>query len=688
MPNRLAAETSPYLLQHAGNPVDWYPWGTEALGRARDEEKPIFLSIGYSACHWCHVMEHESFESAGIAGRLNANFISIKVDREERPDLDHLYMQAVQLLTGRGGWPMSVFLTPDGKPFFGGTYWPPTRKMGMPGFDEVLDAVVDAWRNRRENALAQADNLTAHLAASEVFEPDGEVPSRDVIHRAEAALSRAFDPIHGGFGAAPKFPHPMDLRLLMRIHARSGREETLEMVARTLEKMAAGGIHDHLGGGFHRYSVDERWLVPHFEKMLYDNALLGTCYVEAYQLTKAPEFADVARGICDYVLRDMRDPAGGFHGTEDADSEGEEGKYYVWSWDEVQAILGDGAARFAYVYDVSPEGNFEERNILNLPKTIAQAAQIKGWDVRELRDELADGRRKLLEARKHRVRPGKDDKIIVSWNGLMIETLALCGVILDEPRYLDAARQAAAFIATTMRDSSGRLLHSWRSGAAKALAYLDDHAYLANGLLELYQATFEQRWLEEAARLGEEMLRLFWDDAAGDFYFTGSDQEQLVARRCDIQDGSVPSSSAMAATTFLKLGRLTGKAKFSSVAERVLNTNAPLMRRAPTAAGQWLLALDSLLGPTREIVLIAENGEDLAKSLLAARRRFAGATIFAGRVDGRNDSLVAAELLQGRSALKGQPTMYVCEGYVCGEPLVGLAAITRWSEARAAKENS
>ena len=465
MPNRLAGESSPYLLQHQNNPVDWHPWGPEALALAQSADKPIFLSIGYAACHWCHVMEHESFENAAIARLMNENFVCIKVDREERPDLDHIYMSAVQLLTGRGGWPMSVFLTPELKPFYGGTYWPPSARMGMPGFDQVLLAVADAWKNRRAQAIEQASELTSHITGLTELPASEAVLSQAMIDQAGGTLERSFDFRHGGFGGAPKFPHPMDLQLLLRLWRRHRCDGLLQMVTTTLDKMAAGGIYDHLGGGFHRYSVDERWLVPHFEKMLYDNALLTAAYVEGFQATGNPEYARVVRETCDYVLRDLTDLAGGFYSTEDADSEGEEGKFYVWTPNEIAEVLGaEKTETFCYVYDVTDPGNFEGQSILNLPKAIEACAKIKQRGVDELRQELAESKAKLLAAREQRVRPGRDDKVLVSWNGLMIDALSRAAGALDERRYLAAARKAADFILQSMRRPDGRLLHTWRRG--------------------------------------------------------------------------------------------------------------------------------------------------------------------------------------------------------------------------------
>ena len=447
MPNRLAHETSPYLLQHQNNPVDWYAWGEEAIEKARREEKPIFLSIGYSACHWCHVMEHESFENAEIAALLNESFVSIKVDREERPDLDQIYMNAVQMLTGRGGWPMSVFLTPELKPFYGGTYWPPHSSRGMPGFDQILAAVVDAWKNRRDQALTAADQITAELqkVGSIGDAADGDL-SRELIEGAVSQLSRAFDRTYGGFGQAPKFPHPMDLRLLLATSGSAHDSGQVDMVRLTLDRMAAGGIYDHLGGGFYRYSTDARWLIPHFEKMLYDNALLARAYLDAYLVTGEANYARVVRETLDYVLRDMTDPAGGFYSTEDADSEGHEGLFYTWTPDEIEAVLGEErGSTFGRIFDVTDSGNFEGRNNLNLPKTLEQCASLLKRTPADLAAELAQSKAELLAARDKRVRPGRDDKVIVAWNGLMIDTMARAGAALGEANYIIAADAAGEF---------------------------------------------------------------------------------------------------------------------------------------------------------------------------------------------------------------------------------------------------
>jgi len=677
MPNRLAQETSPYLLQHAGNPVDWHPWGPEALARAKTEDRPIFLSIGYSACHWCHVMEHESFENPAIAARMNEHFVCIKVDREERPDLDQVYMNAVQMMTGRGGWPMSVFLTPDLQPFFGGTYWPPASRMGMPGFDQVLEAVTDAWQNRRDKALEQAAELTEHLQHAGAADFGQAELSPRLLQIALARLERNFDREHGGFGAAPKFPHPMDLRLMLRIWRRTGQADVLAMVTHTLFRMAAGGMYDQLGGGFHRYSVDARWLVPHFEKMLYDNALLAQCYVEAFLATGDADHARVARETLDYVLREMTDPAGGFHSTQDADSEGEEGKFFVWTPAEIEAILGPEAARaFNYVYDVTPAGNFEGHSILNLPKPLAACAKILNRDLNVLTTELARSRQQLFAAREQRVHPALDDKVLVAWNGLMIDSLAQAAGALDEPRYLAAAAKAADFLLTTLRRDDGRLLHSWRRGSARFDAYLDDYACLVNALITLYEASFDERWIAEAVRLADLVLSLFADRDRGGFFYTASDHEQLIARQKDFYDNATPSGNGMAATALVRLGKVTGRADFLSAADGTMRGAARLMHESPSAVGQTFLAFDMVVGPTPEIVILGDpNSADTAAVLADLRHRYLPNKVVACRAGTETASnSPLSELFAGRKAIGPEPTVFICENFTCQAPVTGKAA--------------
>jgi uncharacterized protein YyaL (SSP411 family) len=680
MANRLQHETSPYLLQHANNPVDWYPWGSEAIERARREEKPIFVSIGYSACHWCHVMEHESFENAQIARQLNDHFVAIKVDREERPDLDQIYMSAVQILTGRGGWPMSVFLTPGLHPFFGGTYWPPAPRMGMPGFDQVLSAVLDAWQHRRELVVDQARQLTERIEVLGAAEAKSNVDAT-LLERATAYLLRVFDGTYGGFGSAPKFPHAMDLQLLLRNWRRQPRDELRHVVQLTLDKMAAGGLYDHLGGGFARYSVDERWLVPHFEKMLYDNALLAATYLDSYLATGNADHARVLRETLDYVLRDMTDPLGGFHSTEDADSEGEEGKYYLWTPSEVRDVLGpELTERFCEVFDVTEHGNFEGQNILNVPRTLEQVARLRNWPLDELAEQMSEARRLLLARREQRVRPGKDDKIIVSWNGLMIDSLARAARALDDPRYLEAATRAAEFLHQQLWQH-GRLLHSWRLGRASLAAYLDDYTTLANSLVSLYEASFDPRWIDWAFELMERVLSDFADPSGGAFFYTADDHEPLIARTKDSQDGSVPSGNAMAAQALIRLGHLGQRQDYREAAHAVLESAAGLMRQAPSAAGQMLLAVDLFLGPFYEVAIVADPADpDTRKSLRQINQRYLPRSAMALRPSGQpaSPAEALAPLFRDRPAINDRPTFYVCQDTTCWEPVISDNTLALW----------
>jgi uncharacterized protein YyaL (SSP411 family) len=676
--NRLIHETSPYLRQHAHNPVDWYPWGPEALERARTLDRPIFLSIGYSACHWCHVMEHESFEDPEIARLLNEHFVSIKVDREERPDLDQIYMTAVQMLTGRGGWPMSIFLTPDLKPFFGGTYYPPTDRHGLPSFRRVLHGLIDAWRNRRSEVENSAGQITAHLLEAVRLAPgEGEL-GPDLLRQAAQGLARAFDPTYGGFGSAPKFPHPMDLRLLLRTWRRFGDANALHMVRLTLDRMAMGGIYDHLGGGFHRYSTDARWLVPHFEKMLYDNALLCVSYLEGYQATGNPLYRTVVEETLAYVLREMTSPEGPFYSTQDADSEGEEGKFYVWSAAEVEAILGkEVAEKFAYVYDVTPDGNWEGHNILHRAKTDEQDARLLNVPEPELRRLLDQGKRQLCEVRNRRVWPGRDEKVLTSWNGLMIAAFAQAAQVLDRPEYAATAARAADFLLKRMRTADGRLLRTYSAGsAAKLNGYLEDYAFVVDALVSLFEATFEPRWLEAALDLAELMIGQFWDAAEAGFFYTGRDHETLIARTKDPHDSSIPSGNSMAVTALLRLAKLTGRMDLMEKAEATVRLFRSLMTAMPMAAGQMLVAFDFYLGPVQEFALIGDPaGEETRQVLRAVRGGFRPNKVVALRpATGPAEELEELlPLLAGKPA-QGAVTTYVCENFTCQAPLVGAAA--------------
>ncbi|PHR97070.1 MAG: thioredoxin domain-containing protein [Blastopirellula sp.] len=681
MTNRLADQTSPYLLQHAENPVNWFPWEDEALQKSKLENKPIFLSIGYSACHWCHVMEHESFENQTIADQLNENFISIKVDREERPDLDQIYMNAVQMLTGRGGWPMSVFLTPDLKPFYGGTYWPPTASRGMPGFDQVLNAVLDAWNNRPNEAIKQSEMLTERMQQIGQSSASDSFDSKLVQDQAYQALHQAFDYENGGFGRAPKFPHTMDLHFLLNRIGQAESDRSLEMVTRNLDKMAAGGIYDHLVGGFARYSVDERWLVPHFEKMLYDNGLLTGAYLSGYQATKNPNYLTVALETCDYQLKYMTDEAGGFHSTEDADSEGVEGKFYVWTMEEIKSILGEERGQlFCDCYDVSPQGNFEGNNILNLPKSLSGIAEEKPIDETTLIQQLSDAKLKLLAVRDQRIRPGKDDKILVSWNALMIDSMARAASISQEPKYLTAAVNAANFIFEKMTREDGRLLHTYRHGTAKLDAYLDDYTYLADCCVTLYESTFDEIWIDRAVDLIETVKTHFHDEAKGGFFYTADDQQQLIARNKDFYDNSVPSGNAMAATVLQRLGKLLGRQDYLDLADTTVKAAASVLQNQPTASGQMLVALQMLSQPFREVVVIADPADEETQEFLKQLHQYyMPNTVVACRAAGasENQSSHLDPIFAGKQAIDGQLTVYVCENFACHEPVSGAAFLER-----------
>ncbi len=690
-PNRLGSETSPYLLQHAFNPVDWFPWGEEALSLAQKLDKPIFLSIGYRACHWCHVMEHESFENPEIAQRMNDLFVCIKVDREERPDLDQIYMSAVQMMTGRGGWPMSMFLTPDLRPFFGGTYWPPVSRMGMPGFRDILKGVSDAWIDRRDDVLRSAEELTGELihATNEPMPRSGL--SLETLRGAMRDFLRRVDWEEGGIGGAPKFPHPMDLRVLLRCWKRFGDQKALDAVRLTLDKMAGGGIYDQLGGGFHRYSTDALWLAPHFEKMLYDNALLTQSYLEAFQATGNPNDARVVRETLDYVLREMTQPGGGFYSTQDADSEGEEGKFFVWSQDEILQLLGPvEGPLFCEAYDVSPHGNWEGHNILNLPNVgqvfnlpVKDGAMRDGHVENVPHEMFARCRAKLFAARSRRIAPSRDDKVLVSWNGLMIAAMSQAAAILGEPRYAEAARTAAEFILTNMRDSDGRLLHAFKDGRARFNAYLDDYACLIDGLIDLYQVTFEPRWLEVALELADQMLMRFEDPHGGGFFYTSSDHEQLVARLKDTQDNATPSGNGMAAYALARLGTLTSRPQLLGKAYSTLEAMSGQLDKFALASGQSLLALDFVIGPSHEVVLVEPSNttREISEAVHEHWRRFWPNHVIARRRPQDSDeelTMGLRDLLLGKPAHPDTLTVFVCERGSCQSPLVGLAAWKEW----------
>lgn len=681
-PNRLGQETSPYLQQHALNPVDWFPWGPEALELARQQNKPIFLSIGYSACHWCHVMEHESFENPEIAALMNAGFINIKVDREERPDLDQIYMTAVQLLTGRGGWPMSVFLTPALMPFYGGTYWPPVASRGMPGFGDILVGVQDAWQTRPADVAESAQRLTSAIVEDSIPKPEPTVLNDSLLKHAAHVLCQRADRRHGGFGQAPKFPHSMDLRVLLRAWRRFGDTAALDAVKLTLDKMAAGGVYDQLGGGFHRYSTDERWLAPHFEKMLYDNALLVPVYLEAWQATHNADYLRIVRETLDYVLREMTHPEGGFYSTQDADSEGVEGKFFVWSQAEILDVLGQNDGNiFNAAYDVSLHGNWEESNILNRPKPLAEVASGLGLDESTLNALLAQCREKLIAVRSKRIWPGRDEKIIASWNGLMISAMAQAAQVMEDSRYANAAEHAAEFVLTHMQPTTGRLLHTYKDGQARLNAYSDDYACLIDGLVDVFQATQEVRYLKSALSLADALRSQFEDPQAGGFHYTSHDHEALIARQKDLQDNATPSGNGMAATALLRLGRLTNRPDLEQAAERTLQLTSSIAQKYPTAAGQSLIALDFYLGPAYEVVTIEPQTDAAAEPLQSAESRELLRAIHQDFVPNKlvlvrsqwipnSDENLPTELsvLKGKPAQSGHTTVYVCKHGTCGMP--------------------
>jgi uncharacterized protein YyaL (SSP411 family) len=676
MPNRLAGETSPYLLQHKDNPVDWYPWGPEALERARAEDKPILLSIGYSACHWCHVMEHESFEDPDTAEVMNSLFVSIKVDREERPDLDGIYMQAVQMLTGHGGWPMTMFLMPDGRPYYGGTYFPREARQGMPAFMDVLKGVADAYYLRKDDVVESARNLTDRLQSSGQGRSD-EVLTASLLQMAVQRLAGGYDWDHGGFGSAPKFPHPMATEFLLRSHHRQPDARTLQMVEHSLTQMANGGIYDQVGGGFHRYSTDAHWLVPHFEKMLYDNALLSRLYLHAYQITGNAFYRRVTEETLDYVLREMTDPSGGFYSTQDADSEGVEGKFFVWSPGQVIAELGESdGALFNRYYDVTKDGNFEGKSILNVPVPAAQVAEEAGVTEAEMEAVVRRGRERLYEVREQRVHPGRDEKVLTSWNGLMLKSFAEAAATLGRDDYRAAAVANAEFLLRELRPD-GRLLRTWKQGRAKLLGFLEDYSMLIDGLITLYETTFDRRWMDEARRLADEMVELFWAEGEEVFYDTGNDHEELIVRPRDTFDNAMPCGNSVAADVLLRLALIFGEADYARRAASSLRSVVQLLANYPTGFGHWLGAFDYYLSKPLEIAVIGPRDDPASKALVdLVSGAYLPNKIVAGWDPADGDAAVTGlPLLEGRSLVEGKPAAYVCENYACQMPVTEPRAL-------------
>ncbi len=683
MTNRLIDETSPYLLQHAHNPVDWYPWGEGALARSKAEDKPILLSIGYSACHWCHVMERESFEDAAIATLMNDNFVNIKVDREERPDLDAVYMEAVQLLTGSGGWPMTVFLTPEGKPFYGGTYFPPSDRMNMPGFPRVLQAVSEAYRTNRGEIERVTQQLTEQMGRTGQLSPSDNPLSVEVLHEAYSRLATNFDYQNGGFGAAPKFPQPMTPEFLLRYHHHGYNPRALELVELTLKKMAYGGMYDQLGGGFHRYSTDAFWLVPHFEKMLYDNALLARLYLHAFQVTGRDLYRRITEETLDYVLREMTDGKGGFYSAQDADSEGEEGKFFVWTPRQIQSVLGEADGDiFNRYYGVTDAGNFEGANILNVPVEPEVFAAELGITRGYLESVIARSKTRLLGEREKRIHPLRDDKVLASWNGLMLRSFAEAAATLGRPDYLEAAISNAAFLLEEMlRD--GRLLRTWREGQAKLPGFLEDYACVIDGLLALYEATFNVRWLNYAVTLTDTMVELFWDEGIGGFYDTGLEHESLVTRPRDVFDNAQPCGGSVTSEALLRLAVFTGNDEYHRKGATPLRSLSRLMTQAPGGAAHWLAALDFYVSIPKEIAVIGPRENPATGAMLdAVFGRYLPNKVVAGRdaapVAAAPDAASEPHgipLLEGKEMIEGKPTAYVCQHYVCQLPVTDAAAL-------------
>ncbi|MFN8008225.1 MAG: thioredoxin domain-containing protein, partial [Terriglobia bacterium] len=676
--NRLIHETSPYLRQHAHNPVDWHAWGEEALGTARRLDKPILLSIGYSACHWCHVMEKESFENESIAALMNEFFVNIKVDREERPDLDSIYMSYVQLTTGSGGWPMTVFLTPEQIPFFGGTYFPPNDRYGRPGFARICSAVNEAYQTRKTEISASGSEIVAALQKMNKLPEPRDLNGMGILAGAYQQLSTRFDWNHGGFHGAPKFPPAMNLAFCLRYHLRSGQPQAREFVELTLDKMARGGMYDQLGGGFHRYSVDDHWLVPHFEKMLYDNALLSRVYLEAYQLTKKESYRHTVEEILEYVQREMTDAEGGFYSSQDADSEGVEGKYFVWTPEEINSLLGDSLGKqFADFYDVTREGNFEGQNILNRPHTLEECAQRLEIPPEELKANLKDGRTRLLAEREKRVKPGRDDKILSAWNGLMIVGFAQGGRILQRDDFLATARRNAQFLLARTKQG-GKLFRVYKDGQAKILGYLEDYANVIEGLITLYEVTGEVEWLEAGKSLTDSLLDQFWDPQESAFSMTGKNHETLITSVKDFYDNATPAGSSVAVLNLLRLSVFYGNLNYREIAEKVLRTMVSALTQSPGGFGYLLQGVDFLLGPVKELAIIGEMDDPRVMNMVGAvYEEFLPNKVLAFSAENQSRTKHDLPLLEGRTLVAGNPATYVCENYVCKTPAVSSGELKK-----------
>jgi uncharacterized protein len=680
--NRLILEKSPYLLQHAYNPVDWYPWSPEAFKKAQEEGKPVFLSIGYSTCHWCHVMERESFEDAEVAKLLNDAFVCIKVDREERPDLDSVYMKVCQQLIGSGGWPLHIIMTPDKKPFFAATYIPRESRFGQTGMKELIPKVKELWTSHRNTLLESAAEVTESLRQIEKPSTEGsaEELGASTLEEAYVQLSQSFDEDNGGFGNAPKFPSPHNLTFLLRYWKRTSDRKALEMVQKTLEAMKQGGIYDQLGFGFHRYSTDARWLVPHFEKMLYDQAMLTIAYTEAYQATRDERLKQTAKEILTYVLRDMTDPAGGFYSAEDADTEGEEGKFYTWTEEEIRRQLpADEADLAVKIFDIEKEGNFKDvlngertgKNILHLNKSPAQIALEMHLSLQEFQERLDQVRSTLFDARQKRVHPSRDDKILADWNGLMIAALSKASQVFDEPEYANAAKKAVNFILTNMRGSQNRLYHRYREGEAKVTGLLTDYAFFVWGLVELYETVFDAKYLEQAVELTEMLMKQFWDEQQGGFYLTSDDAEFTLVRDREIYDGALPSGNSVACMNLVRLAHMTGETQYEKKAAQLIRSFANDVLRAPSACTQLMSALDFAIGPSCEVILVGDPDKaDTKRMIEALRSRFAPRKVilFHSSLVQRQGTRYLDAFTQGLTSEGGKATAYVCCNRVCNPP--------------------
>jgi hypothetical protein len=686
-PNLLIKEKSPYLLQHAYNPVDWYPWSKEAFEKASRENKPIFLSIGYSTCHWCHVMERESFEDPAVARLMNEAFVSIKVDREERPDLDHIYMTVCQMLTRSGGWPLTIIMTPDKKPFFAGTYIPKETRFGRTGLMELIPRIKSVWGSKREEVLQSAEKIMEALESTDQQDsgPQTDIP---VLKKAYQELRNRYDKEFGGFGAAPKFPTPHQFSFLLRYWKRENDLSALEMTEKSLQAMQLGGMYDHIGYGFHRYSTDREWLVPHFEKMLYDQAMLALAYLETYQASRGETCADTAREIFTYVLRDMTDPEGGFYSAEDADSEGVEGKFYVWKDEDIRRVLGKDAGLFVQIFNVKREGNFQEEatgegtgaNILHMKKPLSGLATDLGISSDDLKNRLERMREQLFQVREARVHPHKDDKILTDWNGLMIAALARGARVLGQDDYAVAAKKAAAFILKTMRGKDGRLLHRYRDGEAGIHANLDDYAFLTWGLIELYEATYEPEYLKTAVDLNDEVVTRFWDKEKGGFFFAPDDGDDLIVRKKEVYDGATPSGNSIAMLNLLRLSHLTGSSDLEDRAARLDRAFSSQIGQLPSGYTQFLVAVDFGIGPAHEVVIVGDRGaRDTARMLQALNTPFLPNTVTLFRAAELKNPPVdqIAPFVATHEKREGKATAYVCTNTACTSPVTDVAAMLK-----------